>query len=129
MFEPDLLMTSTSALFFCRCLYWHFQNGRDYRVTCLCELSQDRHFNHCVTVIKCVTNTFSNARDSYNLTLNLIYERKPSNSNCVMLLCIFNASVGGSMLYVTQQDKKQLLYIFISRRLVSEQHDLDKEFP
>lgn len=123
MFGPDLLMTSTSALFFYRCLYWHFQNVRDCRVTCLCGLSQDRHFNHCHKhIFKCT-------HDRYNLTLNLIYERKPSYSNSVMSLCIFNASVGGSMLYVTQQDKKQFLWIFISRRLVSEQHDLGKEFP
>lgn len=86
-------------------------------------LSQDRHFHHCTKhVFKCTYY-------SYNLTPNLIYERKHSYSNCVMLLCIFNACVGGSTLYVTQQDKKQFLWIFISRKLVSEQRDLGKKFP
>lgn len=85
-------------------------------------LSQDRHFHQCHKhVFKC-------RYYSYSLTPNLIYERKHSYSNCVMLLCIFNTSVGGSMRYVTQQDKRQFLWIFISGRLVLEQHDLGKKF-
>lgn len=126
MFRPDLLMTSTSA-------QGSFAVGAptdtsrvggsvEWPVYML-ELSQDRHFLHCHKhVFKCTYY-------SYNVTSNMIYKRKHSYSNSVLLLCTFNASVAEGMLYVTQQDKKQFLWISINGRLVWEQQDLGKIFP
>lgn len=126
MFRPDLPMTSSSAqgtfAVGARTGTSKIEGSVEWPVHVL-GLSQDRHFHQCHK------HVFKWTCYSYNLTSNLIYEGKHSYSNCVMLLCILNASVWGSMLYITQQDKKQFIWNFISGRLVLEQHDLGKKFP